>query len=105
MITDKRGVSALGIQRQLGIARYETAWMILHELRRATVNLERTPLTGEVEVDEPWVGGYQPGGKGRMRKGRRAALVVLALEVGNTTPNASRHDSFPTTPRPRSSGS
>ncbi len=45
MITDKRGVSALGIQRQLGIARYETAWMILHKLRRATVNLERTRLT------------------------------------------------------------
>lgn len=90
MITDKRGVSALGIQRQLGIARYETAWMILHKLRRATVNLERTRLTGEVEVDETWIGGYQPGGKGRTRKGRRAALVVMALEVGNGYPERLR---------------
>ena len=90
MIIDKRGVSALGIQRQLGIARYETAWMILHKLRRATVNLERTRLTGEVEVDETWVGGYQPGGEGRTRKGRRAALVVMALEVGNGYPERLR---------------
>ena len=29
MTTDKRGLSALLLQRQLGIRRYETAWMIL----------------------------------------------------------------------------
>jgi len=29
MTTDKRGVSALLLQRQLGLQRYETAWMIL----------------------------------------------------------------------------
>src|SRR5207245_4402671 len=31
MTTDKRGVSALLLQRQLGFRRYETAWMILHK--------------------------------------------------------------------------
>ncbi len=30
MTTDKRGLSALLLQRQLGLSRYETAWMILH---------------------------------------------------------------------------
>ncbi len=30
MTTDKRGVSALLLQRQLGLRRYETAWMMLH---------------------------------------------------------------------------
>ena len=29
MTTDKRGVSALLVQRQLGLSRYETAWMML----------------------------------------------------------------------------
>jgi len=29
MTTDKRGVSALLLQRQLGLPRYETAWMML----------------------------------------------------------------------------
>ena len=40
MTTDKRGVSALLLQRQLGLRRYETAWMMLHKLRQAMVNLD-----------------------------------------------------------------
>ena len=40
MTTDKRGVSAFFLERQLGLPRYETAWMILHKLRRAMVELE-----------------------------------------------------------------
>jgi hypothetical protein len=58
MTTDKGGVSALLLQRQRALSRYETAWMMLHKLRRAMVNLAREPLRGEVEVDETWVGGY-----------------------------------------------
>lgn len=81
MTTDKRGVSALLIQRQLGLSRYETAWMLLHKLRRAMVNVTREPLYGEVEVDETWVGGEQAGLRGsRQLKGRRAALVLVAVE-------------------------
>jgi transposase-like protein len=81
MTTDKRGVSALLIQRQLGLSRYETAWMMLHKLRRAMVNETRSPLNGEVEVDETWVGGEQAGLRGsRQLKGRRAALVLVAVE-------------------------
>jgi len=33
--THPPGVSALQLQRQLGLARYETAWVMLHKLRRA----------------------------------------------------------------------
>ena len=39
-VTDKRGMSALLLQRQLGLRRYETAWMLLHKLWRAMVNAE-----------------------------------------------------------------
>lgn len=81
MTTDKRGLSALLLQRQLALRRYETAWMILHKFRRAMVNLEREPLRGEVEVDETWVGGTQAGLQGsRQLKGRKAALVLVAVE-------------------------
>jgi len=81
MTTDKRGVSALLVQRQLGLSRYETAWMMLYKLRRAMVNAVREPLHGEVEVDETWVGGEQAGLRGsRQLKGRRAALVLVAIE-------------------------
>lgn len=79
--TDKRGVSALLLQRQLGLRRYETAWMMLHKLRRAMVNVTREPLRGEVEIDDTWVGGTQAGIRGsRQLKGRRAALVLVAVE-------------------------
>src|SRR5947208_793310 len=81
MTTDKRGVSALLLQRQLGLSCYETAWMMLHKLRRAMVNAAREPLHGEVEVDDTWVGGTQAGIRGsRQLKGRRAALVLVAVE-------------------------
>lgn len=90
LITDKRGFSALALQRQLGVARYETAWMILHKLRRATVNANRTKLRGTVEVDEAWIGSVQGGVSGRERHGRNAALAVLALEVGGGFPGRLR---------------
>ena len=81
MTTDKRGLSALLLQRQLGISRYETAWMILHKLRRAMVNRNRETLRGEIEVDDTWVGGTQAGLRGsRQLKGRKAALVLVAVE-------------------------
>ena len=81
MTTDKRGASALLLQRQLGLSRYETAWMMLHKLRRAMVNAAREPLHGEVEVDDTWIGGPQAGLRGsRQLKGRRAALVMVAVE-------------------------
>jgi uncharacterized protein YqgV (UPF0045/DUF77 family) len=48
----KHGVSALGLQRLLGLGSYETAWSVLHKLRRAMVRPGRDRLSGEVEVDE-----------------------------------------------------
>lgn len=81
MTTDKRGLSALLLQRQLGLGSYETAWMMLHKLRRAMVNAARQPLSGEVEVDDTWIGGEQAGLRGsRQLKDRHAALVLVAVE-------------------------
>ena len=80
-VTDKRGISALLLQRQLGLGRYETAWMMLHKLRRAMVNAAREPLHGDVETDDTWIGGPQPGLRGsRQLKGRKAGLVLVAVE-------------------------
>jgi transposase-like protein len=81
MTTDKRGISALLLQHQLDLRRYETAWMMLHKFRRAMVNVAREPLRGEVEVDDSWVGGTQAGLRGsRQLKGRKAALILVAVE-------------------------
>jgi transposase-like protein len=51
----KHGISALGLQRVLGLGSYETAWTMLHRLRRAMVMPGRDSLRGEVEVDESYL--------------------------------------------------
>ena len=51
------GISAVQLQHQLGLKRYETAFQILHKLRSAMANPDREPLHGEVEVDETFIGG------------------------------------------------
>lgn len=53
--SQKHGISALGLQRVLGLGSYETAWTMLHRLRRAMVRPGRELLKGEVEVDETYV--------------------------------------------------
>ena len=81
MATDKRGLSALLLQRQLGLGNYETAWMLLHKFRRAMVNANREPLRGDVGIDDTWIGGTQAGLRGsRQLKGRKAVLVLVAVE-------------------------
>jgi hypothetical protein len=47
--SQKNGASALGLQRVLGLASYETAWTWLHKLRRAMVRPDRDRLSGWVE--------------------------------------------------------
>jgi hypothetical protein len=59
--SQKNGVSALGLQRVLGMRSYETAWAWMHKLRRAMVRPDREMLSGLVEVDECFVGGVHRG--------------------------------------------
>lgn len=78
--THTPGISAVQLQRQLGLSRYETAWLILHKLRRAMVAPEREPLKAEVEVDETLIGGRDSERSGgRQRDGK--ALVAVGVEV------------------------
>jgi len=74
----KTGVSALGLQRILGLGSYETAWAWLHKLRRAMVRPGRDRLQGIVEFDETYWGGERPGKHGRGAAGK--TLVVVAAE-------------------------
>ena len=77
----KNGASALGLQRVLGLKKYETAWTMLHKLRRAMVRPGRDLLTGRVEVDECYLGGLEEGLPGRL-KVEKALVVVAAQEDG-----------------------
>jgi len=98
MTTHTPGLSALQLQRQLALRRYETAWMMLQKLRRAMVRPDRESLRDQVEVDETYVGN-QEGLRGGRELGDRA-LVVGAVEIRGrasgrirlqVVPNASAH--------------
>jgi len=78
------GISALQLQAQLGLGSYKTAWLMLHKLRRAMVDPDRSPLADFAEVDEteiPYRTKDDPvnGGQGRSHVGK--LLVIGAIEL------------------------
>ena len=79
LVSQKQGLSALGLQRLMGLGSYETAWSHLHKLRRAMVRPEREQLSGLVEVDEGYVGGREIGMDGRQTAEK--SIVICAAEA------------------------
>jgi transposase-like protein len=63
------------LQRTLEIGSYQTAWAMLHRLRSALVRPGRDRLSGMVEVDETYIGGEEPGLRGKK------VLTGVAVEV------------------------
>lgn len=76
---EKNGISAKGLQRELGISRYETVWTIIHKLRRSMVRPGRDLLSGNIEIDETYIGG--PEGNLKGRKVESNSIVAIAVEV------------------------
>jgi hypothetical protein len=79
MTSQKNGISALGLQRVLGLGSYRTAWTMLHKLRRAMVRPGRDRLRGLVEVDESYWGAMEEGVIGR--KTEEKAIIGVAVEI------------------------
>jgi len=79
MTNQKHKLSALGLQRQLGLGSYRTAWLWLKKLRRAMVLPGLDRLGGPVEVAKAYVGGVEAGG-GRRHLGSKA-LVAIAVQI------------------------
>lgn len=78
MCSSKKGISALQLQRNLGLGSYKTAWHMAHRIRLA---MKEDPLSsklnGTVETDETYVGGKSR--KGRRGRGSERKTAVLAL--------------------------
>jgi len=77
--TQTPGISALELQKKLGIERYETAFQILHKLRAAMVRPGRDRIGTEwpIELDIVFVGGKRKGLQGKTYK----APVIIAVEI------------------------
>jgi transposase-like protein len=78
--SQKDGISALSLQRQLEIGSYQTAWAMLHRLRSVLVRPGRDRLAGTVEVDETYIGGEEAGLAGGRARGKKV-LTGIAVEV------------------------
>lgn len=82
MCSHKKGVSALQLQRNLGLGSYHSAWRLAHRVRLAMKELPLAGLLkGVVEVDETYVGGKPRKGTGKISKRGRGTekVPVMAL--------------------------
>jgi transposase-like protein len=65
LLNAKKGISALQLQRDLGIGGYKTAWYLNHRIREVMAEGAIPKLGGTVEIDETYLGGKQRGHKGK----------------------------------------
>ena len=80
----KLGVSALGLQRVLGLGGYQTAWTMLHRFRKAMVRSDRQQLHGLVEVDETYLAitdREAPITRVKRKNNTDKVLVAIAVEI------------------------
>lgn len=85
MVTARKGVSALQLQRDLGIVSYEAAWHMAHRLRKFMMTEKvAEKLGGVVEIDEAYVGGkprpFSGGPKPKRGRGTKKTPVFLMVE-------------------------
>ncbi len=93
MTSHSNGMSALQLQKQLGLGSYKTAWLLAAKLRRAMVDPKRNPLSGLVEIDEssmPFRHKEEPetGGQGRSHQGKM--MIIAAVEALETPDDCER---------------
>ena len=91
MATHSNGISALQLQKQLGLGSYKSAWLLCAKLRYAMVDPRRNPLSGLVEIDETSIHHRTRrdppgGGQGRSHDGK--LLIAGAVEVVDQGPLA-----------------
>ena len=76
---DKNGVSSYELSRALGVTQ-KTAWFMLHRIRLAMKDESFDRMSGEVEVDETYIGGKSE----YMHRERRARKITSTGPKGKT---------------------
>ena len=79
MASTRCGISAKQLERELGVT-YKTAWRMFKQIRSMLAE-NRGPLTGEVEIDETFVGGKKHLPPGQQGRGRGALGKVPVLGI------------------------
>jgi transposase-like protein len=81
LATHSNGLSALQLQKQLGLSSYKSAWLLMSKLRQCLVDPDRKKLNGFVEVDEFYIR-FRRGSETRQGKSAVGRLsFIIAVEV------------------------
>jgi transposase-like protein/Zn ribbon nucleic-acid-binding protein len=79
--TSRHGVSAKELQRQLGVT-YKCAFRIGHQIRQHMAEVDgELPLSGQVEIDETYIGGRTKG-MGRRYTGNKTIVFGMLQRDG-----------------------
>lgn len=82
MSTTRCGISAKQLQRELGVT-YKTAWRMFREIRTLMQSSPQA-MSGEVEIDECYMGGRRQGTHGRGAEGK-TPVFGIAQRNGNVS--------------------
>ena len=86
MISTKKGVSALEMQRQLGHKRYRTIWVLMHKIRSGMGKRDdKYTLEGSVELDEGYFEITAPSTV-RLKRGRGSQSKTNVAVMAESTP-------------------
>lgn len=77
MASTRCGISAKQIERETGVT-YKTAWRMFRQIRSMLAE-DVGPLSGEVEMDETYIGGKRKSGRGRPMRGDTVKTPVLGI--------------------------
>jgi transposase-like protein len=96
MATTRSGFAAKALQRKHGVT-YKTAWRMYKQIR--TLLDESPPIfSGEVEVDETYIGGVRRGKRGRGAKGKVVVIGIIQRQgrvMATAVPNVKRSTLLP----------
>ncbi len=92
--TSRHGVPAKELERQLGIT-YKAAWRMAHEIRKHMGLVDGDlPLSGDIEIDETYIGGKRAGKRGRGAEGKTVLFGMMQRNgdiMTKVVPNVKRH--------------
>ena len=78
MTSTRCGISAKQLERELGVT-YKTAWRMMNLIRNELMTQDNsTPLEGDVEADETWMGG-RPRANSKLRGAAHASSKPIVL--------------------------
>lgn len=98
--TSRHGVSGKELQRQLGVT-YKTAWRMGHQIRKHMDMVDgEAPLSGNIEIDETFVGGRRIGMGNKGGNEAHKAVVIGMLErdgdvIANVIPDTKNKSIHP----------